>query len=79
MMNGKTIPLVYKIILKKFWENSDFGLVKIRQVKTLLRGFFRLGKQNFNAICCEMKKLGYIEYVNNRSGIKIMVDLKDLV
>lgn len=78
-MRKENITLPYKIILKKFWGISEFGLVRIHDAKNILRGYFRLGSLNFNPICCEMKRLGYIDYVNKRAGMKIMVDLKDLV
>lgn len=78
-MERENITLPYKIILKKFWHISQFGLVKIHDAKNIIRGYFRLGSENFNPVCCEMKRLGYIEYVNKRVGMRILIDMKDLV
>lgn len=79
-MKSTGIPLPYKIILKYLWYKSEMGRIKIKEVRTALSWYFRMGKENWNDIFNEMKRDGYI-ICRKGSGpsIEIVPQLKDLV
>ena len=54
------------------------GRIKVSSARKELCWYFRMGKENWNSILCEMKKEGYINY-NIQNGIEIQLELKDLV
>ena len=76
-MIKEKIPLVYKVILKKMWSDSDFGRLKFHSVRIILHRF-RLGKENSRDVIKELKDRGYIECLGPHT-IKILIPIKDLV
>ncbi len=77
-MEKKTIPLLYKIVLKKFWSDSIMGQLTISGAKHIFSWYFRLGKENWNDFWFDMIKRGYIESHGRKGGLKILVQMKDL-
>ena len=78
-MQKQTIPLLYKIILKKFWSDSIMGQIRISSARHLCSWYFRLGKENWNNLYFDMIERGYLESHGRKGGLKILVQLKDLV
>ena len=76
-MIKEKIPLVYKVILKKMWSESDFGKLRFHSARIILHGF-RMGRDNSKDVIKELKERGYIECVGPHT-IKILVPIKDLV
>lgn len=77
-MEKKSIPLLYKIILKKFWGDSIMGQLKITNAKFICTWYFRFGKENWNKIYFDLIEKGYIESHGRKGGLKLLVKLKDL-
>ncbi len=77
-MQKKTIPLLYRIILKKLWGDSIMGTIKIIDARMIFSWYHRMGKQNWNDFYFEMIKLGYFESHGRKGGIKILVNLNEL-
>lgn len=77
-MNKKTIPLLYKIILKKFWGDSIMGRITIRNARHICCWYFRLGKENWNDIYFDMIEQGYLESHGRKGGLKILVKLNEV-
>lgn len=76
-MNNK-IPLIYKIILKKFWERSHFGKLRFREARIILNSYFRFGKENTIPILRAMKEEGYLE-CRSSQFVVVLIPLNDLV
>ena len=76
-MTKEKIPLVYKVILKKMWKESDFGKLKFHSARIIMHQF-RMGKENSKDVIAELKDLGYVECMGPHT-IKILIPLKDLV
>ncbi len=74
----KQIPLVYKVLLRKFWSDSEFGKLGFRQARIILNYQFRLGKQNSVNILKAMQQEEYLQFRGPHT-IKILVPIKDLV
>ena len=72
------IPLLYKIILRKFWHDSIMGTIKIVKARHICSWYFRLGKENWNDIYFDMIKHGYIESHGRKGGIKLLVKMNEL-
>lgn len=77
-MQKKTIPLLYKIILKKFWSDSIMGDIKFSNARRICSWYFRLGKENWNNLYFDLKDRGYIESHGRKGGIRIIVSLNEL-
>ncbi len=77
-MMSQQIPIPYKVILKRFWECSEFGKLKTSQARIILVQIFRMGDLNKNKILNEMKEKGYIE-LNNHKYLLILIPSQDLV
>lgn len=77
-MAKETIPLLYQIILKKFWSDSIMGQLLISNARYICSWYFRLGKENWNHIYEDLKARGYIESHGRKGGIKILIQMKDL-
>ncbi|KKL63779.1 hypothetical protein LCGC14_2171680 [marine sediment metagenome] len=77
-MEQREIPLPYKIILKRFWQDSEFGKIGVHVARLILSHIFRMGKENVFFMIREMKEAGFIECASKRFYI-IKIDLKDLV
>lgn len=75
---NKEIPLIYKILLRKLWEKSDFGKLRFREARIILSTSFRLGKQNTIALLRVMKEEGYLECKSSQFVV-VLVPLNDLV
>ncbi len=58
------IPLIYKIILKRLWEKSEFGRLGMAQTKNILSHDCRVGKQNTKIVLEDLKTRGYIELIH---------------
>lgn len=78
LMTNKTIPLLYKIILKKFWSDSIMGQIRISNARQICSWYFRLGKENWNDLYFDLIQRGYIESHGRKGGIKILIQMKDL-
>lgn len=77
-MNKKEIPLLYKIILKKFWSESMVGRLKISKARWICSWYFRMGKFNWNDIYFDLIQRNYIKVNGRKGGVVIIVPLKDL-
>lgn len=77
-MVKETIPLLYRIILKKFWGDSIMGQLKISNARFICSWYFRLGKENWNDIYRELISKGYMECHGRKGGLKLLVQMKDL-
>lgn len=78
IIQKKTIPLLYQIILKKFWHDSIMGDIKISDARRICSWYFRLGKENWNGLYFDMIERGYIESHGRKGGLKILVKLNEL-
>lgn len=68
------IPIPYKVILNKLVEESNLEKeIAVGRARFILRWYFRLGKVNASDIFQEMKKYGWIEFMNKRN-IKILIN-----
>ena len=77
-MEKKKIPLPYKIILKKFWRDSDLGKIEIHRARLILSHTIRFGKEYTSGLIREMKGDNLIDCSNKRY-FQINVLLKDLI
>lgn len=77
-MQEKNIPLLYRIILKRFWSDSIMGRIGILKARRICSWYFRLGKENWNDLYFDMIDRGYLESHGRKGGLKILVKLNDL-
>lgn len=77
-MIEKEIPIPYKVILKRFWRNSDYGKLTTRKARIILVQIFRMEKCNASLILDEMKCRGLIE-LDNHKFIRMNINIEDLV
>lgn len=72
------IPLVYKIILKRLWEKSEFGRLGMGQTKNILSHDCRVGKHNTKMVLDDLRDRGYVELIHCKFVI-LKIPLNDLV
>lgn len=75
-MTNKKIPLPYKIILKKFWGNSELGKIEIYRARLILSHIIRMGKEHTSLLIEEMKDEKFIDC--SKRYLEIRIPLKDL-
>lgn len=76
-MAKEKISIPYKVILKRFWKNSDYGKLTTKKARVILVQIFRMEKCNASLILNEMKSKGLIE-LNNHRFIRIVTEFEEL-
>ncbi len=77
-MEKNLIPVPYKVILKRFWKDSEFGKLGRHKARILLTKIFRMDNRNVPEIFREMESMGLIK-VESLRCIVVVVPIKDLV
>lgn len=75
-MKKSWIPFPYKIILKRFWSDSDFGRIALGKARTILVYIYRMGNKNAGKILREMRDYRFIDF--DKRFVMIRVSLVDL-